>query len=145
LKDVRFRAKSSRSNSTVFDYEKILHMPLNHPGEVEHYAFFSSHLGPTFRSAGLRVQFHYNHSPGIHFVVEPPAEYAEAIRKGLRDGLKRCFPNFPESGSVWVKEFTVHDTHSSQEAFYRVGLLVMRQALALVEIAESKASVIDSE
>ncbi len=119
-------------------------MPLNHPGEVEHYAFFNSHLGPRFQSAGLRVQFHYNQVPGIHFVVEPPAEYADAILKGLRYGLTRYFPDFPESGSVWIKEVTVHDVDSSQEAFYRAGLLVMRQALALVEIAESNTRMVDS-
>jgi hypothetical protein len=119
-------------------------MPLNHPGEVEHYAFFSAHLGPRFQSAGLRVQFHNNQAPGIHFVVEPPEEYAEAILKGLRHGLARYFPNFPESGSVWVQEVTVHDVDSSQAAFYRAGLLVMRQALSLVEIAESNARIPDS-
>lgn len=110
-------------------------MPLNHPGEVEHYAFFNAHLGPRFQSAGLRVQFHYNQVPGIHFAVEPPAEYAEAILKGLRDGLIRYFPDFPDSGSVWVKEVTVHEVSSSQAAFYRAGLLVVHQALSLVEIA----------
>ena len=114
-------------------------MPLNHPGEIEHYAFFNAHLGPRYQSAGLRVQFHYNQAPGIHFVVEPPAEYAESILKGLRDGLTRYFPDFPDSGSVWVKEVTVNDVSSSQTAFYRVGLLVMRQALSLVEIASTES------
>lgn len=119
-------------------------MPLSHPGEVEHYAFFNTHLGPRFQSAGLRVQFHYNQVPGIHFIVEPPEEYAAAILKGLSDGLARYFPNFPDTGSVWVKEVTVHDVSSSQAAFYRAGLLVMSQALALVEIAESGARMTDS-
>jgi len=114
-------------------------MPLNNPGEVEHHAFFSSHLGPRYQSAGLRIQFHYNQAPGIYFVVYPPAEFADAILKGLRDGLHRYFPDFPESGSVWVKEVDVHAVHSSQVAFYRAGLLVMRQALALVEFAEEGA------
>jgi hypothetical protein len=45
--------------------------------------------------------------------------------KGLRHGLTRYFPNFQDSGSVWVKEVTVHDVDSSQAAFYRAGLLVM--------------------
>lgn len=110
-------------------------MPLNHPGEVEHYAFFNSHLGPRFQSAGLRVQFHYNQVPGIHFTVAPPEEYAEAILKGIRDGITRYFPDFPDSGSVWIKEVTVDDVSSSQAAFYRAGLLVIRQALSLAEIA----------
>ncbi len=112
-------------------------MPLNHPGEVEHYAFFSAHLGPRFQSAGLRVQFYYNQTPGIHFITEPPKEYVDAITKGLADGLARYFPNFPETGSVCIKEVTVHDLNSSQEAFYRAGLLVMSQAFALVDIAKS--------
>ena len=114
-------------------------MSLNHPGEVEHYAFFCSHLGPRLQSAGLRVQFHYNQIPGIHFAVDPPTEYEEAILKGLTHGLNHCFPHFPACGSVLVKEVTVHDVESSQTAFYRAGLLVMRQALALVEITELKA------
>lgn len=118
-------------------------MPLNHPGEVEHYAFFSQHLGPRFQSAGLRVQFHYNQTPGIHFIVQPPEEYVEAIKKGLSHGLTRYFPNFPEAGSVWVTEVTVHDVDSSQAAFYRAGLLVMSQAFALAEISESGARMTD--
>lgn len=118
-------------------------MPLNHPGEVEHYAFFSAHLGPRFQSAGLRVQFHYNQEPGIHFIIQPPEEYADAIMKGLTQGLTRYFPNYPDSGSVWVKEVTVHDVDSSQAAFYRAGLLVMSQAFAFVEIAESGARMTD--
>lgn len=69
-------------------------MPTNHPGEVEHAAFFNQHLGPRFQSAGLRVQFHYNQAAGIHFKVEPPAEYADAILRGLRHGLDRHFPSF---------------------------------------------------
>lgn len=43
-------------------------MPLNHPGEVEHYAFFNTHLGTRCQSAGLRVQFHYNQKPGDQLV-----------------------------------------------------------------------------
>lgn len=119
-------------------------MPSNHPGEVEHYAFFSAHLGPRFQSAGLRVQFHYNQEPGIHFIAQPPEEYAEAIMKGLRDGLTRYFPGFPDSGSVSVNEITVHDVNSSQASFYRAGLLVMSQALAFAEIIESGVRMTDS-
>lgn len=70
-------------------------MPANHSGEVEHTAHFSMHVGPRFQSAGLRVQFHYNQVPGIHFKVEPPAEYADAILRGLEHGLERYFPQFP--------------------------------------------------
>jgi len=119
-------------------------MPLNHPGEVEHYAFFSAHLGARFQTAGLRTQFHYNQAPGIHFAIEPPGEYADSIMKGLRDGLARYFPSFPDSGSVWIKEVVVHDVDSSQAAFYRAGLLVMSQASSLAEIVESGVRIADS-
>ncbi|MRW83105.1 hypothetical protein GJ698_03240 [Pseudoduganella sp. FT26W] len=119
-------------------------MPLNHPGEVEHYAFFSAHLGARFQSAGLRVQFHYNQESGIHFAIQPPEEYAESIIKGLSDGLARYFPSFPDSGSVWIKEVVVHDIDSSQAAFYRAGLLVMSQAFALAESVASDIRTADS-
>ena len=112
-------------------------MPIDHPGEVEHCAYFSMHLGPRFQSAGLRVQFHYNEVPGIHFKVEPPAEYADAILKGLQDGLDRYFPRFPATASVWINEVIAHEIDSSQTAFYKAGVLVIRQAIALLEIAES--------
>ncbi len=120
-------------------------MRLNHPGEVEHYAFFKSHLGPRFESAGLKVQFHYNQEPGIHFIAQPPEEYSDAIRKGLSQGLALYFPTFPNSGSVWITEITVDDVSSSQAAFYRAALLVMNQAFALVEMAESRARMTDSD
>ena len=114
-------------------------MPRSHPGEVEHCAFFRMHLGPRFQSAGLRVQFHHNRAPGIHFKVEPPAEYADAILRGLQDGLDRYFPSFPPTASIWINEVIVDEINSSSVAFYRVGLLVIHQALALVEIAETDA------
>jgi hypothetical protein len=114
-------------------------MPRNHPGEVEHYAFFNQHLGPRFQSAGLRVQFHYNQVPGIHFKVEPPAEYADAILQGLHHGLDRYFPLFPPTGSVWINEVVIDEVSSSRSAFYRVAMLVIHQALALVEINEPDA------
>jgi hypothetical protein len=68
-------------------------MSLRHPGEVEHLAFFSAHLGGRFQSAGLRVQFHHNQEPGIHFTIQPPREYADAIINGISDGLTRYFPS----------------------------------------------------
>lgn len=98
-------------------------MRLNHPGEVEHYAFFKSHLGSRFESASLKVQFHYNQEPGMHFIVQPPEEYADAIRKGLSQLLALYFPTFPNSGSVWITETTVDDVSSSPAAFYRAALL----------------------
>jgi hypothetical protein len=112
-------------------------MPRNHPGEVEHAAFFNQHVGPRFQSAGLRVQFHYNQTPGIHFKVEPSAEYADAILRGLRHGLDRHFPSFPSTGSIWIKEIMIDEVSSSQAAFYRAALLVIHQARALVEIMKA--------
>ena len=115
-------------------------MQPNHPGEVELYASFMKHFGPTFRHAGLRVQFHYNQEPGIHFRAEPPLEFAEAILRGVQHGLDRYFPEFPANGSVWITEVSVHEVYSSSAAFYQAGLLVIRQALTLIEITESEPS-----
>lgn len=115
-------------------------MPRNHPGEVEHYTFFNQHLGSRFHSAGLRVQFHYNQIPGLHFKVEPPKEYADAILQGLRHGLDRYFPSFPATGSVWINEVVIDEISSSPAAFYRAAMLLIHQALALVEIMEIDAN-----
>lgn len=82
------------------------------------------------------MQFHDDQTPGIHFKVEPPAEYADAILSGLQHGLDRYFPSFPSTASVWVNEVIVDEINSSRAAFYRAALLVIHQALALVEIAE---------
>jgi hypothetical protein len=100
-------------------------MPRNHPGEVEHVVSFNQHLGPRFQSAGLRVQFHYNQVPGIHFKVEPPVEYADAILRGLQHGLDRYSPSFPSTGGIWVNEVIADEVSSSQAAFYRAAVLVM--------------------
>lgn len=110
-------------------------MPNNLPGEVEHLTWFSQHLGPRFQTAGLRVQFHYDQAPGVHFQVEPPKEYEAAIIKGIEDGLTECFPNFPLTGSVWINEVMVDEVNSSPTGFYRAGLLAIHQAKKLVEIS----------
>ena len=112
-------------------------MPSNTPGEVELYSYFSAHLGPRFEAAGLRVQFHYNQTPGIHFMVEVSAELRESIVKGLEDGLALRFPGFPKSGSVWVLEVTAHAVDSSQRAFYKVARMVIDQALSRVQLSEA--------
>lgn len=83
------------------------------------------------------MQFHYNQAPGIHFKVEPPAEYVDAILRGLRHGIDRYFPSFPSTGSLWINEVIVDEVSSSPAAFYQAALLVMHQALALVEIMEA--------
>ena len=103
------------------------------PGELEVYGFFSQHLGPRFQSAGLRLQFHYNQEPGIHFKIQPNAEYAESILQGIRDGMALRFPSFPQSGSVWITEVTEHPVDSSRRAFYLAARMAIDQAFSLVE------------
>jgi hypothetical protein len=110
-------------------------MPRIAPGEVELSAFFRIHLGPRFEAAGLRIEFHYNQIPGIHFKVAPPEEYREAITKGILDGLALRFPDFPTSASIWVLDFTAHEVDSSRRAFYRAGRMVIDQAFYLTESA----------
>ena len=80
------------------------------PGEIELYSCFSQHLGPRFEAAGLRVQFHYNQTPGIHFRVPVSEQYRAAITRGIQEGLASRFPQFPVSGSVWITEVTEHKT-----------------------------------
>ena len=89
------------------------------------------HLGPRYEAAGLRIQFHYNQAPGIHFRIEPPAEYRDSIVQGLRDGLASRFPEFPATGSVWITEIAEHEVDSSQRAFYLAARMVMDQAFSL--------------
>ena len=94
------------------------------PGEVEIEAFFRAHI-VRMVSAGLRVQFHYNQAPGIHFKVDPPEAYREAIVRGLEDGLACRFPDFPEGGSVWVTDITADPIESSSAAFYQAARMVI--------------------
>ena len=98
------------------------------PGELEVYGYFSKHLGPGFQAAGLRIQFHYNQPPGIHFKVKPTEEYRDAILRGLRDGIALRFPEFPASGSIWVTEVTEHPVDSSGGAFYLAARMAIDQA-----------------
>jgi hypothetical protein len=107
-------------------------MPPVSPGEIELYASFSRHVGPTFQAAGLRVQFHSNQTPGIHFRVPVPEEYRTAILQGIHEGMAARFPQFPVSGSIWITEVTVHDVHSSRDAFCRVARSLIDQAYSLV-------------
>jgi hypothetical protein len=95
------------------------------------YSHFSQHLGPRFEAAGLRVQFHYNQTPGIHFRVPVSEEYRAAIIRGIQEGMASRFPQFPASGSIWITEVTEHEVDSSQRAFYRVARSIIEQAHAL--------------
>jgi hypothetical protein len=107
------------------------------PGELEVYSYFSLHLGPRYHAAGLRIQFHYNQIPGIHFKVAAPDEYRDAILKGIEDGMASRFPQFPDTGSIWITEITNHEVYSSQHAFYNAGRLVVDQAYSLAEIRKT--------
>ena len=73
------------------------------PGETELAVRYSRHLGPRYESAGLRIQFHYNQVPGLHFKVDVRDEYRPAIERGLWDGLRHRFPDFPTTGSIWAQ------------------------------------------
>jgi len=101
------------------------------PGEVEVYCSYKQHRGPRMEAAGLRVQFHYNQKPGIHFKVEPREEYRRAIVRGIEEGMAARFPDFPCSGTIWITEISEHEADSSERAFYRVGRLVIDQAYSL--------------
>src|SRR5579864_9204237 len=98
------------------------------PGQVEVYGHFSKHLGPRYVAAGLRLQFHDNQTPGIHFKVVVSVEYREAIVKGVKDGIAVRFPDFPETGSVWITEVTEDPVNSSPWAFYLAARCVIEQA-----------------
>ncbi len=107
-------------------------MTATRPGEVEIYGSFSRHVGPRYLAAGLRVQFHYNQIPGIHFKAAPPEEYRAAILRGLQEGLAHRFPEFPASASVWVLEVSAHEVDSCEMAFYQAARMVIEQAFFLV-------------
>lgn len=104
------------------------------PGPVEVYGYFKKHLGPRFMGAGLRLQFHYNQTPGIHFKTVVSEEYRGAILKGIKDGMSIRFPDFFETGSVWITEVAEHPVDSSQMAFYQVARCVIEQAYALTQM-----------
>ena len=101
------------------------------PSGVEHHAYYRAHLGPRFEAAGLRVQFHGNQTPGIHFKVSPREEYREFIVMGLQDGLALRFPDYLKSDSLWVTEITDNEIDSSPQAFYKAARLVIDQAYSL--------------
>jgi hypothetical protein len=106
-------------------------MQLISPGEIELYSSFSQHLGPRYEAAGLRVQFAYNQTPGIHFRVPVSEPYRTAITRGIQEGLASRFPDFPATGSIWVTEITEHEVDSCERAFYRAGRSIIEQAYAL--------------
>jgi hypothetical protein len=110
-------------------------MKRSDPGELEVCASFRAHLGPRFEAAGLRVQFHYNQPPGIHFRVEAAEAYRTAIIRGLTEGLVLRFPDFPSTGSIWITEVIDDEIDSSERAFYKAGRLAIDQAHSIYELA----------
>jgi hypothetical protein len=105
------------------------------PGEIEVSGFYRKHFGPRMEAAGLRVQFHYNQRPGVHFKVEPSGEYRAAILRGIEHGMASRFPGFPKTGSIWITEVLVDEIDSCDLAFYKAGRLVVEQAYALTQLA----------
>ena len=110
---------------------------MNAPGEVEVHGNYSMHLGPRFEGAGLSVQFHYNQPPGLHFKVEPPAQYRAAIIRGIEQGMAERFPDFPKTGSIWITQVAAHEVDSSERAFYRAARMVIDQAYSLIQTAKT--------
>ena len=110
------------------------------PGELKVSGYFWKHLGGYCAAAGLRIQFEYNQTPGIHFKVEPPEEYGQWILKGLQDGMALRFPEFPPTGSIWITEIQADPVDSSPRAFYQAGRMVIDQALSLIESWEAAVS-----
>jgi hypothetical protein len=108
------------------------------PGEVV-YGHFRKPVGPRFMAAGLRLQFHYNQIPGIHFKVAVPEEYKGAIVKGIKEGMSVRFPDFPETGSVWITEVTEDPVDSSQVAFYLAARCVIEQAYTLKQLKDHQS------
>jgi hypothetical protein len=104
------------------------------PGQVEVYGHFSKHLGPRYMSAGLRLQFHYNQIPGVLFKVAVNNEYRDAILKGISDGMSARFPDFPQTGSVWITEATEHPVDSSPSAFYLAARCAIEVAYTLTQV-----------
>ena len=107
------------------------------PGEVEVFVKFSKHLGGRFKGAGLGIQFHYNQEPGMHFKTDVPAEFREAILKGLRDAMSLRFPQFPASASIWITRVDADEVDSSWVAFYQAARMLVEQAYALTQPVEA--------
>lgn len=107
------------------------------PGEIEVQGFYRKHFGPRMEAAGLRVQFHYNQKPGVHFRTEVPQEYRAAILRGIEEGMTARYPDFPKTGSIWITEVLVDEVNSCERAFYKAGRLVIEQAYALQNMKQA--------
>lgn len=100
------------------------------PGEVKVFASFSKHLGPRFIAAGVELQFHYNQLPGVHLRVEISKEFREAIISGIKAGMADRFPNFPDTGTIWVTRVEEHPVDSSFSSFFQAARLAVELAFA---------------
>jgi hypothetical protein len=104
-------------------------------GHLEVCGSFRQNLGPRFMSAGLRLQFRYDQpTRGIHFKADVSEEYRGSIIKGIKEGMSARFPDFAQTGSVWITEATEHPVDSSQWAFYLAARGVIEQAYALTQL-----------
>jgi len=113
---------------------------------LEVYGSFSQNLGPRFMSAGLRLQFRYDQpAPGVHFKSTVSEEYKGSIIEGIKDGMSARFPDFPETGSVWITEATEHPTDSSPWAFYLAARCVVEQAYALTQLYQQPPNQVSSD
>jgi len=106
------------------------------PGELEIYTSFRLHTGPRFIGAGLRIQFHYNQIPGIHFRLEPPEEYRSIILRSIEERMAVRFPDFPSTASIWITEITGDPAEWNGQVFSQVSRLVIDQAYSLVQVKE---------
>jgi hypothetical protein len=109
------------------------------PRHLEVYGHFRQNLGPRHMAAGLRLQFHYDQIPGTHFKAAVSEEYREAITKGIKDAMSVRFPDFPETGSVWITEASEHPVDSSPWAFYLAARCVIEQAYALTQLKDHQS------
>jgi hypothetical protein len=112
-------------------------MNIRFPREIEISGSFKKHLGSRFQSAGLRIQFHLNQIPGIHFKVPCKPEYKIEIINGINAGMEFRFPEFPLSASIWIVEILDHEVDSSQRAFYAVARMLIEQAYFLCKDSAS--------
>jgi hypothetical protein len=109
------------------------------PGPVEAYGHFSQHLGPRYMAAGLRIKFEYNQIPGTHFKVAVSEEYRESIVNGIKESMSIRFPDFPETGSIWMTEVTEHPIDSSLRAFYLAARCVIELAYTLTQLRDHQS------
>ena len=98
------------------------------PGYVEVAAYFSTAHAGKSSSAGVRVRFSPNQSPGIAFEVDVPSEFLLPLEEGLRAGLEDWYPGYLETGRLSVINVEVDEINSSSSSFEQAGRLVIQLA-----------------